>query len=95
LVPPLLLAGSSNLTNLQNNALIFAALAWPVSLMVVRIAIWQATGLFVFEYWISYPILFLCEFGVTSIYIYMAVANKSFTQIKPSQDYIEAELNKV
>ena len=95
LVPPLVLGSSFKPAHQKSNLLIFAALAWPVSLMLVRIAIWQATGLFVVDYWISYPILFLCEFGASAVYLYVAIAQKSFSQIRTPIDYTKSETIKI
>ena len=76
LLPPLILGSPAKMTNSKSNLLIWSALGWPVSLMLVRLAVWQATGLFAVDYWLSYPILFLCEFGATAIYIYIAMLEK-------------------
>ena len=75
-VPPYLLSGTSTWTKQQFYFFIFSAVAWPVSLMLVRIAVWRATDVFVVDYWFSYPILFLCEYAPATIYVYMASVSK-------------------
>ena len=79
-VPPYLLSGTSTWTKRQLYLLIFSSAAWPVSLMLVRITVWRATDVFVVDYWFSFPILFICEFAPTAIYIYMASASKRASQ---------------
>jgi hypothetical protein len=83
-VPPFMMSGPSNLTNRKLNFFMVSVVAWPVSLMLLRFAVMQATGLFVVDYWLSYPILFLCEFGATAIYIYMATVEKRLIRIARS-----------
>ena len=80
LVPPYLFSGPSNWTKRQLNVFLLSAVAWPVSLMLVRVAIWRTTGLFVVDYWLSYPILFVCEFGASATYIYLLIVLKSKNQ---------------
>ena len=77
LVPPLLLGTYSQFTQQSLNILVFSALAWPVSLMLVRVAIWRTSGLFVVGYWFTYPILFICEFGPSAIYLYFVFNHRA------------------
>ena len=93
-VPPYLLSGSSNWTKRQFYFFVISAVAWPVSLMLLRIAIWQATDMFVIDYWFSYPILMVCEFAPAAMYVYMAITSKRVNQTKPASDVLAVKTGK-
>ena len=70
-VPPVILNFCKIWSKQISRIYICSVLAWPVTLMLIRIVIWRDTGIFLTQYWSSYPILLISEFAPSLIYVSM------------------------